>query len=388
MLWYMPLEPYEQRYTSQLSAANDGWNERNWTRMGISYRRIEGRSYRPTILHGSVVDAVGRSIWAMSQVEQFLIAIDHQQVSSDDIVYFDDFWHPGIEAIRYACDVMGIICPRMYAYCWAQSFDQYDFTFKMRSWIRKYERSNAQLFTKVFVANTMLKDLMEDLDIPCDVEVVGLPFDSDEVRCRMPYERLPRKNQVVFSSRWDSEKRPDKFLRIMDMVVSDEPLTQFVICSGSPKLTSNSSTLVQMLEYYKGKYPNNLIVREGLSKKDYYEILASSKVQVNTALQDWVSFTLLEASVAGCWPVYPNFRSFPETLQKQPIFLYDDDKTAATMIVAALRSETIFHPDVIKQREWIHKRFDSTWARILYHMGQIGDSIAADWQLQLNPYQQ
>lgn len=387
MLWYVPLEPYEQRYTAQLSAANDGWLERNWITHGVEYRRVEGRSYRKTIKHGSVLDAVGRSIWAMSQIEELLKLADNHKISSDDVIYFDDLWHPGLEALRYSFDLMNIR-PRMYSYLWAQSFDQYDFTAKMRHWIRPFEIGNFELFDGVFVANSLLKAIIEDtLEDKLPIHVVGLPFDIQEVNSRMPMPAPARYNRVVFSSRWDGEKQPDEFLRIMDRVLPQEPGTQFVICTGASNLTSNSPTLIKMLEYYLDKYPNNLFVQQGLTKEAYYEILASSKVQVNTALQDWVSFTLLEASVAGCWPVYPNRRSFPETLRQKEMFLYNDLDQAAAMIVAALRSETIFRPEVIKQRAWIHERFDLTWARMLVHMGLIKKDFPSMSIHQMNPYQ-
>ena len=51
-------------------------------------------------------------------------------------------------------------------------------------------------------------------------------------------------------------------------------------------------------------------------------MLSQSKVQFNCALQDWVSFTLLEALTFGCAPLYPMHRSFPETLQFAEDYLY------------------------------------------------------------------
>ncbi len=42
MLHYVPLEPYQERYTAQLSRADTGWLEAKWKKHGVEYFRIEG----------------------------------------------------------------------------------------------------------------------------------------------------------------------------------------------------------------------------------------------------------------------------------------------------------------------------------------------------------
>jgi hypothetical protein len=59
-----------------------------------------------------------------------------------------------------------------------------------------------------------------------------------------------------------------------------------------------------------------------LTKAEYYTILASTQIQLNTSQQDWISFTLLEALTCGCKPLYPNHRSFPDTLGYHQPCLY------------------------------------------------------------------
>jgi hypothetical protein len=52
----------------------------------------------------------------------------------------------------------------------------------------------------------------------------------------------------------------------------------------------------------------------GLTKQRYYELLAESKFHVNTALQDWVSYTMLEASALEVITIAPSFRGFPDCI--------------------------------------------------------------------------
>jgi glycosyltransferase involved in cell wall biosynthesis len=407
MFYYVPLEPYPERYTMQLSAEKTGWYEYNWYVNDINFRRIEPitdhrhnipsrriteHAFYGNITTGSVVDAISRPLYTFRQVEHLLVLLDRGLITNDDVIFFDDFWTPGFEALPYAFHLKGVK-PKMYAYCWAQSVDEFDFTHSMQKWIRPFERGISNCLDGIFVANTLLAEkLRRGLGISGDkIHVVGLPFDSREVMARMPtkyqLERFgkdrmsERDNQVVFSSRWDVEKNPDFFLKVATKMLESEEIgarlgsLSFVVCTSAPKIRSNKPDLLIGLEMMLGKYPDNFFLKENLSKEEYYKILTESKVQFNCADQDWVSFTLLEASVAGCYPVYPYFRSFPETFNHRLQFLYKhkDLNAAVDLITAGLVTDE-FDRDSIIKRSWIHSRFDDTWKRMAVVMGIGADS--------------
>ena len=65
-LFYMGLEPYKARYTLQLQE----WNRSVFERRGINYLIVEGEtlSNDQAIVTGQVLDAHGRSYFAMSQM--------------------------------------------------------------------------------------------------------------------------------------------------------------------------------------------------------------------------------------------------------------------------------------------------------------------------------
>ena len=54
----------------------------------------------------------------------------------------------------------------------------------------------------------------------------------------------------------------------------------------------------------------------GLTKEQYYQELNDCRVQFNSALQDYVSWTVIEATAFGADIVYPNFSSFPEFIDE------------------------------------------------------------------------
>lgn len=372
-LYYCPLEPYKERYTMQWSAPKTGWLERNWIAAGIEYERIEGDLFLSSkpIKTGCVLDAVKRSKFAFSQVETLLDKAEDGTLTSNDVIYFDDFWHPGIEALPYAFHLFGIQ-PKMYAFLHAQSVDEFDFTYDMRPWMRHFERGIAEALSGIFVCGPCLRDLVVFGGIaPKEkVYITGHPFSSQEARERMPAAPLKRLDQVVFSSRWDREKNPWFFLKVAEEVIRQRSQARFVVCTASTKIRSNDPTNIELLSNACRQYPNNIILLEGLSKEAYYEQLCQSKIQMNTADQDFVAITLLESSVAGCYPVYPYFRSFPETFLHRPGFMYErlDVKDAVRMVISILDRDDLWTQEAIDSRSWIHTRFDISWLRMLKAM--------------------
>lgn len=375
MLYYIPLESYKERYTFQWSAPKTGWLERNWIKYGLEYHRIDGdvSSASPkqnTIQSGCVLDATGRSMYCFSQMTKLLQMLKTGQIGSDDVIYFDDFWHPGIEALPYAFHLLNVH-PKMYAFLHAQSVDEFDFTHPMRKWMRHFEKGIGEVLTGIFVCGPFLQRLVVDGGIaPIDkVHVTGHPFCSEEVKERMtlPVWERDREDNVVFSSRWDSEKNPKFFLQVAETVVERRPYTRFIICTSAPKLRSNDPSNLDALHQSCEKYPDNIILMENLTKEKYYAELQYAKIQMNTASQDFVAITLLESSVAGCYPVYPFFRSFPETLRYDRDYMYQhlNLESAAEKVMNILDRDDLWTRESIESRAWIHERFDSAWERQL-----------------------
>ena len=380
MLWYCPLESYPERYTCQLSAAKTGWLESNWIAEGIDYVRVGGPDEEDGHIHiGQVLDAGRRTGHCFTQCLKLLAAANAGNLTSKDVIFLDDFWHPGFASLPYSFHMMGIK-PKIYATCYAQSVDVFDFTWPMRDWMRHFEKGIGEVLDGIFVACPMLKDLIVQAGIAPAKKVhdVGLVFDSNEVRERMTL--MPKRNKVVWSSRWDAEKNPMEFLRLVKKVneiqSEDDEDVEFVICTSQPKLRSNSDLLMAALNACVSDF-SNLTVKEGLTKEEYYRELSEAKIQFNSAKQDWVAFTLLEASVAGCYPLYPNFRAFPETFRFDDAYLYHvgGDVLTAEKVLRILDDNSLHTREAQLERAWIHDRFDVTWLRQAIIMGLVDEDL-------------
>jgi glycosyltransferase involved in cell wall biosynthesis len=307
-IFHLPLERYKERYTEWLRRAE----RRVFVREGFAYESIMPSTGKGVIeiQHGRVLDTFARPVWALNQVAELMA-----KSQTGQIAYFSDFYTPGLDALAYAGTNL-TLC----SFLWAQTFDQYDFTTEMMSWMRPWEVMAFDIYHHVFVAHSMLKELIVAA-IPtaeAKIHVVGLPFSTKIVRKKLDPKEVPNeKYDVVYSSRWDKEKNPNLFL---DLVAARDDL-RFVVCTGHADLRGSDSQAIHRAKRMVAER-KNLTVLVGCSKGRYYAVLSRSKVQFNCALQDWVSFTLLEALSFGCSPLYPNFRSFPDTLHYYPDALY------------------------------------------------------------------
>jgi hypothetical protein len=279
---------------------------------------------------GEVLDTYNRPKWALDQMQQ-LVSFAEASPEGAGKIWFSDFFTPGLEALPYTRTKF-----KAFSFLWAQTFDRYDFTNRFIPWMRPWETSALKIYTKVFVASHLLRDLIVTAlpDAEARVEVVGLPFDSSDVLSRisggLPESRMI---DVVYSSRFDQEKNPNFFLDL----VSARPDLNFAICTGHPRLQGSDSDAVKRAEAIASS-KGNLQIYVSLQKGDYYRVLASSKIQFNCALQDWTSFTFLEALTYGCLPLYPNWRDFPMSVYDMRYLYQMGNLESANLVLERLLS--------------------------------------------------
>ena len=111
--------------------------------------------------------------------------------------------------------------------------------------------------------------------------------------------------------------------------------------------TSFKSSIPGFVDYMKKVAKNNprLILKSKLTKEEYYLEVLKSKVQFNSALQDYVSWTLIESTMLDCDVCYPNFRSFPEILPADRMYRAFDVDSAVEVLETAIHNPRK-HPNV------------------------------------------
>lgn len=343
-IFYMGLEAYESRYTHQLT----DWNVREFKRLKISHQVVAGLelpSVKGKIVSGSVLDAHGRTYYAMTQMANLVALMKAGKLTCNDVIFFEDMFTPGMESLPYIMQQVSTrYRPRIFVRCLAQTIDPDDFVNRegMFPWMRPYEQMVDNFVDGILVASEEMVANLRIAGFKSDIYVTGLPFGKKEVRERRKPALVPlnmRPKLVSFAARWDEEKQPAFFLKVIDEVHKIDPSIKFQLLTGNKKLKSNAPYLVDAAHAAKKK--RKLTIREGLTKDEYYGHLANSRLLFNCALQDWVSNTVSEADTFGCATLFPAYRSFPEVFGNDPNHLYVpwSVSDAATKLVKIVNGE-------------------------------------------------
>jgi hypothetical protein len=333
----MGLEPYKARYTLQLQ----DWNERVFNLRGIDYQLVNGQTLTSdqNIVTGQVLDAHGRTYYSLTQMAELVKLMKEGQITSEDVIYFEDMYTSGIDSIPYILKQVPVeFRPKVYVRCLAQTIDPDDFlhVWDMQGFMRKYEEMVNEFVDGVLASNEEMVMHMKVAGWNAPIyNISGLAFGKDEVRERINHEVRPfgeRRMRIAFAARWDQEKQPDFYMDLIEEWYARYPETfpkvnkkgllegvEFVILSGS-NLRSNNKDYEERTRrlVYEGK----LVVHENLEKNMYYTLMNDTRVLFNCALQDWVSNTVSEADALGCNVLYPAYRSFPETFANDSDRMY------------------------------------------------------------------
>lgn len=285
MLYYIPLEEYKTRYTADWVKQF----EAEFIRLNIPFNTIKGKSLSNTVSDGGVLNAAGTGYYKSMQLTKVLKLIAQGKITDKDIIFFADLWFPGIENLFYARNLLNLnfkICGILHA----GTYDKFDFTVRtgMTPWGRFMEKSILTGADRIYVATNFHKELIsstfetEVLDIRSKIVVTGIPFYAEELRTK--YKVNKKKNIVVFPHRIAPEKHPELF----DELAKKYPSYKFMKC----------------FDYCK-------------TRKQYFKLLAKSKIMVSFAEQETFGYSTVEAMALGCQVLVPNKLSYVETVPSQ-----------------------------------------------------------------------
>ena len=323
-IFYMGLEPYEGRYTLQLT----DWAERAFKKRGIEYVIVPGTTIdnSKAIVTGQVLDAHGRSYFGMSQLMNLVKMMKAGEITSDDAIFFEDMFQPGMESLPYILQQSPErYRPKIFLRCLAQAIDPDDFVhvWGMSKWMSLYEEMCNEIpNVHILATNEEMVAHMRIANWRAPIyNISGLSFGKQEVLSRVksikPFEQ--RTKRVCFAARFDQEKQPDFYMDLIQRVRRQDPSIEFAVFSGGPLRSNNEKYLTRARDL---ESRGDLKIYENLKKDEYYALLADSRVLFNCALQDWVSNTVSEADTLGCNVLYPAYRSFPETFANDRDRLY------------------------------------------------------------------
>jgi glycosyltransferase involved in cell wall biosynthesis len=272
-IFLMPMEPLEQRYSSQWLQ----YFQNVFTSSNIPYEIILGKTSNYNLQSKFFLDPIGTNIWKLTQLVNLLENFD--KVKSGDTIFFTDLWNPGLEVLPYIKALINKDI-KISGYLHAGTYDPWDLTTQtgMASWAKGLEESWFQVCDKIFVATQFHKDLlMSTRTIPNDnVKVVGFPMDIQHLTSE--YGNNTKEPYLVFTGRKSIEKGYQKVL----------------------KLQANNNIIVSLDKYR--------------TKDEYYNLLSKASGVIAPSEQETFGIGVVEGMCCGCIPIVPDRLSFKETV--------------------------------------------------------------------------
>lgn len=346
-LWYVPIQPLEERYTEQWYR----WFPEEFRKAGYNVKIVDGEPLTDKIEKGAFLDVNGATYYTLTQLQKITRAFRQGKVDNEDIFFFGDIEFPGyVETIKRLAELQNVKV-KLYGFLHAGSYTKEDFVTKLAPWHKYFELGWIKVCDGVFVGSQYHKDAIterrirpyvpdpvERMDLEKRIHVTGNPWNTKEVLSMVT--PLPEKEDIIiFPNRFDYEKRPNLFLDLCLILHKEFPSLKFLITSSRPSLKSSHPWLVKLWEAVTDHIP--VVFRVGLTKEEYYQLMAKSKIMFSSSIEENFGYTVLEALTFETRPLCPNKYSYPELLQNNDDFLYEDMDDALNKIEFLLEQKFI-----------------------------------------------
>lgn len=300
-MFLIDLEPVDTRYTKQ-------WKEflpRMLEQAGLEVFPVSGGNIIQNTTPGAFLNFAGTNSYKAQQIcvlSELFNNRDHYWSPRDgDYFLYTDAWNPTVIQLKYMAELLGINI-RIGGLWHAGSYDPQDFLGRLigdKPWVRNAESSmfycfDDNFFATRFHANMFLKNLF-DVDVlfgddeldewqtaeyPGNpkIHIVGWPMEYLPAILE-PFLDTPKKNKIIFPHRLAPEKQLDIFKDLADSM----PEYEWFVAQ-----------------------------EHKLSKDEYHQHLAESKIAFSANLQETLGISMYEASIVGTFPLVPQRLSYSE----------------------------------------------------------------------------
>lgn len=268
MLWYIPLEHIDMRYTIM----QDRVTKKAFNDAGLEFKVIDGKIINSELAGDQFLNPYSTSYFKATQMMEVAKLFNNNNIKNNDTFYINDIWFPGIESIKYMAMFKGIDV-KLYGNLMAGSITPTDTVSAVSDWARSFEHSLIKMFDGIFLGSEQLKqDIIKSFILNYDdlqkLHVTGYAFDSTEFD---KYDTTKKENIVVFPHRLHPEKQRDLFEHLRKHIDAEFVVTHDM----------------------------------NLSKDEYYKLLARAKVIYSASLQENFGYSVLEGCMLGVAPVLP-----------------------------------------------------------------------------------
>lgn len=303
-VFFLPIEPLEERYTAQMLR----WVELALRELGVMWMSLLPVSAYTTIQHGQWLDTYGAARYRSEQIALVAEQFSRGNVKPGALFLIGDVWYPGIEAIRLMAELSGVKI-HLAGWHYAGMADPSDLlTRSLGEWARAWEHWLVRYVDHICVGSVFHRRQVVKAfghEVHDRIHPLGLPWRPDEV-CEAGHG-IQREKIVVFPHRLAPEKNPDAFFALAREYRGSG--WRFVVSTSNPHGAAN--------------VPDDMEVVTHADKRAYYRFLSSCSIYYSGATQETFGYALHEAIALGLCVVAPRRCSYPEMLQGDPRFLYD-----------------------------------------------------------------
>jgi glycosyltransferase involved in cell wall biosynthesis len=200
----------------------------------------------------------------------------------------------------------------------AGSYTKFDFVEKCQPFARFYEEAWDRVFDLIFVGSGYhAYVLSRDRGLGrncCGVEITGNPYVSKEVSDLVV--DVCKVDRVIHTNRPDPEKNPLATLAVFDRLKKKHPDWEFMVTTGRLQWGEGEIRKVALDLQSRGV----LTIEEGISKSQYFRLLAASKVMTGNTKEENFGYCILEAMICGTVPVVERAYSHPSVAPDGSLF--------------------------------------------------------------------
>lgn len=339
-MFLVPIEPLKERYTEQ-------WyrNIPEFFKKEYEVINIDGESLIDYVKDGTFLDINSTIFYKSEQLKKISKLFFDKKVNDDDIFFIYDLEFWGIEALKYLADLQNIKI-KIYGFLHAASYTKEDFIEKCSDYGKYYELGWLKICDGIFVGTQYHKDAVierriilyvkkdEQNDFINKIFVTGNPLFKEDYFLN---KKIEKKKQLIISNRFDWEKRPNLSLDFAIILKEKIPDLNIVICTSRPKFKSNKKWLI---DYARVLEKNNVIkIYENLSKQEYHELLAESKIMLSNTIEENFGYCVIESCIFNTYPLCENKFSHTELLENDNRLLFNDLDEIVDKVENLLKSD-------------------------------------------------
>jgi hypothetical protein len=293
-IWIFSIEPLESRYTAQ-------WHQhvpRMLTeQLGDQFQviQVDGVQQNTVATPGAFLNFSDTNYWKSSQLCNFLEHYNRGAVGANDHCIFTDAWNPAILQVKYMRDLLGHRW-QLHGLWHAGSYDPHDFLGRLIGsdpWVRHTEKALVNSLDYNWFATDFHIDLFGKNLLDWSRDLGGMTHRQLNMqgiyRTGWPMDYLP----TVLEPHSNATKRdlilfphriaPEKQVNIFRDLATQLPEYEFVVCQD-----------------------------QQLTKEQYHDLLAASKMVFSASLQETLGIGCYEGALLGAMPLVPDRLSYSE----------------------------------------------------------------------------